>query len=264
MDLRERQRIHFNSIADRYKSARKHSNHLLLKQLMWARALDGIDQFQGKQIKVIEPMCGFGDGKAILENYLKADVVYSGYDYSDNVIETFLKEDPEVNCWKADATIYDPPAAQYDVVILLGGLHHVPEHAEAVVARTAKALRPGGIYINLEPTSGNAVFRKVREAIYKRNSLFDDATERAFECKALLSMFGNAGLTPIKIMFPGLLSYVLYYNPDAFPRLNLGGDRLVRAAFKIDSPFLENVIGRCFSFATLSIWEQPNIIEAGP
>ena len=58
--------------------------------------------------------------------------------------------------------------------------------------------------------------------------------------------------------WPGLASYVLYYNPDAFPSLNLGGERAVRTAFALDRPFFRTPIGRFFSFATLSLWRRPD------
>jgi len=256
-DLRESQRAHFNSIATRYQLARRDANHLLLKNLMWTHALRAIDRFRDRKIDVLEPMCGFADGKAIIERHLCANIRYSGYDYSDRVIELLKQQQPTVNCWTADATTYDPPEGKFDIVILIGGLHHVPNYATLVVEKTARALKPGGVFINLEPTSGNIAARKVREAIYKRNSLFDEDTERAFGCRELFAMFEKPGLKPLRITYPGLLSYVLYYNPDAFPGLNLGGKSAVRCAFAIDKPFLESVIGRVFSFATLSVWERP-------
>jgi len=256
-DLRERQREHFNSIAGQYQAARRNANHLLLKDLMWAHALRGIDRFDDRRISVLEPMCGFGDGKAILAKHLTANFDYSGYDYSDKVIELLKAQKPDLNCWAADATTFEPEPARYDIVILLGGLHHVPAFATAVVEKTARALKPGGLFINLEPTSGNIVSTKMREAIYRRNALFDEGTERGFAVGELFGMFEKAGLKPLRMTYPGLLSYVLYYNPDAFPSLNLGGVTAVRWAFALDQPFLRNGLGRFFSFATLSIWERP-------
>jgi hypothetical protein len=118
------------------------------------------------------------------------------------------------------------------------------------------ALRRGGYFINLEPTNGNSIARMVRERIYERNSLFDEKTERAFDVDTLFSFFQNAGLSLSKVMYPGLLSYVLYYNPDAFPSLNLGGERCVRAAFAADRLFFRTALGRILSFATLTAWRK--------
>jgi SAM-dependent methyltransferase len=140
--------------------------------------------------------------------------------------------------------------------MLLGGLHHVPDAAPKVVRRLARALKANGILISFEPTFGNPLTRKVRERIYARNSLFDATTERSFAVEELLRMFDEAGLEPVDILFPGLLSYVLYYNPDAFPRLNVGGPRMVRLTFALDRLLFRSTLGRWLSFATLSIWRR--------
>jgi hypothetical protein len=132
-----------------------------------------------------------------------------------------------------------------------------------VVRNLAPGLRPGGLFINLEPTHGNPVTKAVRDRIYRRNALFDERTERAFGVGELYAMFRGAGLELVEAQHPGLLSYVLYYNPDAFPNLNLGGERCVRAAFALDRPFLRTFVGRRLSFATLTLWRKPGGGAAG-
>jgi hypothetical protein len=72
----------------------------------------------------------------------------------------------------------------------------------------------------------------------------------------LIDIFEKPGLKLRKILYPGLLSYVLYYNPDAFPFLNIGGRNLVDATYALDKLFYKNVVGRTLSFATLSIWTK--------
>jgi SAM-dependent methyltransferase len=251
----ERQRKHFDSIADTYYTARRHSNHQLVKSLMWNGFFRDWRQPPGDNVTVLEAMCGFAEGKQIIENGLGRRIQYSGFDYSQNVISKLKFASPELDVECADVTKYQP-VNTYDIVMLLGGLHHVPEHAGTVVMGLTSALRRGGYFINLEPTNGNSIARMVRERIYERNSLFDEKTERAFDVDTLFSFFQNAGLSLSKVMYPGLLSYVLYYNPDAFPSLNLGGERCVRAAFAADRLFFRTALGRILSFATLTAWRK--------
>ena len=116
---------------------------------------------------------------------------------------------------------------------------------------------PSGTDINLEPTHGNPVTKFVRNRIYASNDLFDEQTEEAFPVGSLFSMFRANGLERKTAMYPGLLSYILYYNPDAFPGLNLGGEKAVRSLFALDGLFMHNAIGRTFSFATPSLWQRP-------
>lgn len=257
MDKIQRQREHFNSVSERYHDARQHPNHLLLKELIWSSFLGPHNELKKDNLNVLEAMCGFADGKRILESILGINVKYSGFDYSDDVLTTLKEEQPELNVFHADAGAVEL-TEQYDVIILLGGLHHVPHIAKQVVERLSKAIKPGGYFINLEPTSGNPLFTMIRDRIYKKNSLFDEETERAFDVKELLDFFTSAGMEAKDITYPGLLSYIMYYNPDAFPFLNIGGAPMVKTTFGLDRLFIRNVIGRTFSFATLSLWQKTN------
>lgn len=248
---------HFDAIAGEYYAARRAPNHLLLKQLMWRHFFHHCSLPVSASTNVLEAMCGFAEGKSLLEAHLPSRISYSGFDYSGRVIDALRAMHPEINVWHEDVTTFRPTGRQYDIVILLGGLHHVPDHAKTVVAQLASCIKPGGHFISLEPTNGNPFFRLARELIYRRNKIFDAATERAFSHDELMAMFKSAGLTLVESQYPGLLAYVLYYNPDAFPRLNIGGSAAVRTVFALDRLFIRSRIGRLLSFATLSLWRKP-------
>ena len=115
---------------------------------------------------------------------------------------------------------------------------------------------PGGHFISLEPTHNNALLRAIRTRIYRKNALFDAGTERGFEFDDLSNCFHRNGFALEDQIYAGLSSYVLYYNPDAFPSLNIGGAGMVRFLFGLDSLCFRNWIGRAFSFATLSLWRK--------
>lgn len=253
----ERQQAHFDSVADGYFAARRHANHLLLKALMWRDFLGGKIEMKRDGLRVLEAMCGFGDGKDLVETALGIAVEYAGFDYSNSVVATMRATRPALNIWQADVTQYEA-SETYDLVVLLGGLHHVHHAAAEAVERVSRAVKPGGYLVNLEPTNGNPLFRMVRERIYRRNTLFDAETERAFAVEELFGLFDAAGLRRVDAVWPGLLSYVLYYNPDAFPGLNCGGSRAVKAAYALDRPFFRTRLGRALSFATLSLWQRPH------
>lgn len=256
MDRTLRQQAHFDGIASRYREARRHRNHLALKDLIWREALAGLTDVRAPGVRVLEPMCGFADGQWILERQFGVSVDYRGFDFSEAVVDSLARSRPDLAVWQQDVTRFEP-TEEVDIVILLGGLHHVPHMAGPVVARCAGALRPGGYFINFEPTHGNPLFRAVRDGVYRRNSLFDEATERAFSVDELFGFFTAAGLQPVQVLYPGLLSYVLYYNPDAFPILNIGGPGLVERLWRTERPFLRGRLARCLSFATLGVWRRP-------
>lgn len=256
MNKTEQQREHFNTIADRYFEARQHANHLRYKELMWKFAFDHSSFRLPESARVLEPMCGYAEGYKVLRTYCGNSFRYHGFDYSDSVIERLRHAYPELSVDLGDVTTFRSDE-KYDVIVLIGGLHHVPEQAKHVVASLAAALAPGGHFVNLEPTSGNWLFRAVRAQIYTRNSLFDEETERAFGVEELHDMFHRAGLEPCVAMYPGLLAYVMYYNPDAFPALNRGSEKLVETLFNLEKRWYTTKIAKLLSFATLSIWRKP-------
>ena len=261
MDKIARQATHFNRVAESYRTSREHINHRTIKDLMWREFLADKDILRRSPYTVLEPMCGFADGFQILSTYLGPDFTYRGFDYSRAIVDLLQESRPQLAVSHQDVTQFEADA-EYDIVILLGGLHHVPDHAANVVARLSRALKPGGHFINLEATEGNPVFGWIRRLIYRRIPLFDSETERAFTTREYRNLFESAGLRHVDSVYPGLLAYVLYYNPGAFPWLNVGGQGLVRALWSLERPFRRNAIGRTLSFATLSLWQRPELADA--
>lgn len=254
--LIEQQREHFNDISEKYFQARKHPNHLLLKKLIWEKFL-GRNLTVAKEVnRVLEPMCGMAEGYEILTKNLKENIEYHGFDYSENMVEIAKKKNPALNITWNDVTSYKKSGDSFDFVILIGGLHHVFSRTPEVLSNLAKSLRPGGYFLSFEPTHNNFLARRIRQRVYKTNDLFDADTEQGFEYAELDKHFKDAGYEKVDEVYPGLLAYVLYYNPDAFPALNIGGGSLVRLLFCLDRLFWTTWVGRKMSFATMSLWRR--------
>lgn len=253
MDKIEQQRKHFESISEKYYASRQLKNHLLLKDLLWAYFFKNKEYLKKDNLLVLEPMCGYGEGKDILQQHLKTNVVYSGFDYSKNLIDKIKNCDPIADVFEMDVTKF-VPSKKYDLIIIIGGLHHVPSYTDVVLNKLHESLNEGGYFIYFEPTHNNFLFKKIRERIYKKNGFFDNDTEQAFELEKINILFSSHDFKIIDQIYPGLLSYVLFYNPDAFPFLNIGKEWLVRSIFNIDKLFFRNFIGKKLSFATISLY----------
>lgn len=250
----ERQRKHFDSIAEKYYSKRQSNNHIRFKEKMWKYFFKDKDYLKQKT-RVLEAMCGYAEGKNILENYLGTKIDYTGFDFSKEIIKKVTKENPSVNVIYSDITRFESPD-KYNLVILLGGLHHVPRHVNASIKRLRSVLDDGGYFINFEPTHNNKLFNLIRSGIYKRNALFDEKTEQAFELNDLNQYFINNDFELVDQIYPGLFSYILYYNPDAFPFLNIGGKKIVDVLFNMEKMAYTTIVGKRLSFATLSLWRK--------
>ena len=252
----EQQREHFNGIAEKYFQARSHQNHVTLKSLMWRHFFLRHPQLASDVRTVLEPMCGMAEGYEILKQHTRADFKYLGFDYSETMVDIARKDKPNLEIQWGDVTTFKSPIPPVDLIVLLGGLHHVYSRTEQVLANLTEALKPGGYFLSLEPTHNNTLARRTRERIYASNDLFDNDTEQGFEREDLLRHFQNAGYELVDEVSPGLAAYVLYYNPDAFPALNVGGPALVKSLFSLDRLFWANWIGRKMSFASITLWRS--------
>lgn len=253
----EQQRIHFNSIAEQYFSARSHPNHLLLKDLIWKNFFKRHPALQHDLESVMEPMCGMAEGFEILRKNTSSKLSYFGFDYSEAMVALARTHAPHLRIEWGDVTTFTSPTSPVDLIILIGGLHHVYSRTQVAIENVTRALKPGGYFLNFEPTHNNWLSRRARQNIYKSNDLFDNDTEQGFERADLLKHFGDAGYQLVDEVSPGLAAYVMYYNPDAFPALNVGGPTLVKTLFGIDRLFWANWVGRKLSFATITLWKAP-------
>ncbi len=252
----EKQREHFNSIAKQYLKGKEDPRFLKLQSLIWSRVIKSLpEELANKRISVLEPMCGYTEGLKVLSR-TELDIQYNGFDYSEEIVNHLNATSPELNVFHGDVTKFEPKE-KYDVIILIGGLHHIPNFAGQAVQNLSRCLNPNGVFINLEPTHGNPLSKSIREYIYKKNEIFDHDTERDFSVRELESFFEEAGLENQLKFYPGLLAYVLYYNPYAFPLLNKGSEKTVETIFNCEKVFYESFIGRALSFCTLTVWRKP-------
>jgi len=260
-DAIEHQRHHFEGIAKLYQQSRKNTNHLTFKNLMWQAFLSDKD-FQKEELAVLEPMCGDASGKRILTEHLPNIINYTGFDYSEIMITMARRQAPDLTLSVQDITQFECEQ-KFDLIILLSGLHHVYHHASAILAKLYDMLNPNGYFINLEPTSNLWCLNKARSLIYRKNRLFDAETEQDFSVHELNHLFIVNNFSLVDQIYPGLLAYILYYNPEAFPLLNMGNPWFVRLIFNLEKGFYRSTLGRKLSFATLSLWQKNKPLSKG-
>ena len=254
MNKSEKQREHFNKISERYISGRQNKNHLAYKDVMWQKVFSEIQKIQSdfRGMRVLEAMSG--ECEILLRFHDQfPEVRLFGFDYSDAMVESARKKNGNIaNIFQADVLKWNEPE-KYDIIVIIGGLHHVPDSAATALKNVYDSLKPGGLFVNFEPTHNFFLFRWIREKIYKKNSLFEESSERGFNLKDYEFLLNQTGFKNHFVMYNGLLGYVLYYNPDAFPWLNIGTGRIASFFSKIDMLLGRTVLGKIFSFASFSI-----------
>ena len=251
----QKQKQHYERIGTSYYQARQTKNHMRYKTLLWQLFFRKHKDIGFNNLELLEPMCGNADGKDIVEEHLDVKTLYHGFDYSPQFVERLQKTRPDINVHVQDITTYKPEK-QYHMIILIGGLHHIPLMTGKVLGCLFEALYDGGYFISFEATQNNRFFKRLRNWIYKKNIAFEEDTEQAFDYPELQRHFLENGFTLVEQFHAGLLSYILYYNPEAFPWLNIGGKSLMKFLFKVDRLFMQSSLGAKFSFATLSLWKK--------
>ena len=250
MNSIEQQKDHFNNIALEYYLARQNPNSLMYKQLLWKHIFSFMPPTQ-EVISVLEAMCGYAEGEDIVTSYYCPNINYTGFDYSEKLIDIVKQSNPEKNVFVQDVTTFRP-SSKYDLILIIGGLHHVPEYSEVVLKNLKEGLADNGCLINFEPTHGNRITKAIRSHIYRSNPIFD-STEKDYSVDELNNIYSGAGFKITHQFYPGLLAYSLYYNPDAFPSLARISPIVLKVLFALEKPFYKTWIARFFSFATLTV-----------
>ena len=98
----ERQRIHFENISETYFQSRQTENHLYLKELMWSYFFKSKDYLKKDNLSVLEPMCGYSEGKKIIEKNINDVNYYEGFDYSSVLVKKVNKTSPKLNVYVQD------------------------------------------------------------------------------------------------------------------------------------------------------------------
>jgi SAM-dependent methyltransferase len=251
----EQQQKHFEKIASLYRNARNDAKHLFLKKHMWDIFLKELPFPSTEKLNILEAMCGYAEFYSILREHLDRDFTFDAFDYSESMIAYSKERNLDINVWTQDVTTFCATDS-YHVICIIGGLHHVHRYTDKVLYSISRALRPGGLFINLEPTHNNPFFALIRRAIYWKNSFFDNDTERGFTTAKLDRTALSYGMHVVRHLYPGLLAYVLWYNPDAFPVLNKGSLSFAENFIKTESKVWGSKLARFFSFATLSCYRK--------
>ena len=110
--------------------------------------------------EVLELCVGSG---MLTEHVPRTYSTYVGLDLSQSLLRTLRRKIPHLHLVNGDAEEVCFGNATFDAVLIFAGLHHLPRY-EAAIANAYRVLRPGGVFICLEPSS-RAWYRKPMELL---------------------------------------------------------------------------------------------------
>ena len=176
----------FDDIAVNYVKKDLTTYCRVARKLRLVQSLKGIKQ---PIKKILEVGCGAG----FSVEYLKGKFVnFTGVDYSENLIKYAKKHNSYTGVKFECLNVNDfNPEIKFDVVLMIGVLHHMPE-PEKVIKSLSKILKPDGVIVVNEPQAGNpliGLLRKIRKKIDDNYST--DQVE--FTESEIYSMFKKCG-----------------------------------------------------------------------
>jgi SAM-dependent methyltransferase len=186
---------------------------------------------------VAELCCGRGEAARLRE--IRA-ARWIGVDVSAGMLEIARRDLPGASYFfvQGDATMLPLADRIADNVIMLGGIHHVPDRLK-LFAEVHRILKPGGAFYFREPLDDFLLWRAIRKAIYRVSPALDHTSERPLRREETEPPLVRAGLKLEQWRTYGFAGFCLLMNSDVlvFNRLFRfvpGIRAITRAACRID------------------------------
>lgn len=203
------QREHYDQIARAYEDHYSDEHSTTYRRRFINQPLTrGLD-LAGKE--VLDAMCGAGDTSAYLEE-LGARV--TGLDNSPEMIARYAANHPGCRAVCGSITDSGLPAASFDAVVIVGGLHHLHPHLDEGVSEIHRLLRPGGWFCFGEPPAGS-VLDLFRRVWYRLDRAYFAANEEAVDLDGLARRFADRFRTG-EPLYMGNLAYLLVFSSMIF------------------------------------------------
>ena len=209
-DDAEIQQHHYNKVATAYTDNLEYPHTQEYFAYLDRATRDAVGD--GHLGTVAELCCGRGEALILLNAQLRR---YIGIDVSERMLQVArnLHDHPKAIFVQADATRSPLASESVDTVVMLGGVHHVPERARLFV-EIARILKPGGRFLYREPVSDFLLWRALRAIIYRLSPMLDHTTERPLTYNETVPPLEQAGLRSMRYETHGLLGFCLFMNSD--------------------------------------------------
>jgi SAM-dependent methyltransferase len=242
------QSAHYDCLIELYEahstesSTRRYRRRFIDEPLLRGITLEGRD--------VLEAMCGSGHSTELL---LERGALVTALDVSERAIELFRAKWP--GCDTLVASILDPglPAASFDVVVVVGGLHHVHPHVDEAIDQIWRVLRPGGFFCFSEPHTGS-LMDVARRHWYARDAMFE-SNEAAIDVDALERAHADKFDVVTKKYF-GNVAHTLVLNSMVL-RVPVRVKRVYAGPVMLLERLLNPILGRRLSCSVSCQWQRP-------
>lgn len=229
------QRTHYDRIAGIYTGNLAYAHTREYMAYFDRALLQTIDRVNLRE--VAEICCGAGEGLRLLDSRVELGV---GVDVSTAMLEAARRSIPAQTRLfvQGDAVRLPLADAQFDTVIMLGGIHHVNDRG-ALFREVRRILRPGGAFVWREPVDDFWLWRTLRQAIYRWSPTLEADTEHPLRLAATKTQLEQAGLELDTWRTLGFIGYCFLMNGDVLAINRVwnyipGSRALARIAARVD------------------------------
>ena len=180
-----KQESHYNDIAKEYAdhyadvTAKNYRDLFIYNRMFGGIQLENMD--------VLDAMCGMGTTSQYLVNK-KAKV--TGIDISEELLKISKKNVPAAQYVKGSVLDMPFENEQFDIVSIVGGLHHLHPKMNEGINEILRVLKPNGLLICMEPPKESFLDR-LRQAWYKMDDYFED-NEESINLTEIQNEFSNS------------------------------------------------------------------------
>ncbi|MCI5135248.1 MAG: class I SAM-dependent methyltransferase [Candidatus Electrothrix sp. AW2] len=184
----ERDRDLFDAIALKYAAKDTYAPSRIARVLRAMQTLSKVNV--DGHAHVLEVGCGAGfAAEHLCGHYAK----YTGLDYSKELIKSAQQRNRNANVSFHATDFFDFTSEPlYDVVLMIGVLHHMSD-LPAALLKSFTLLKPGGFLVVNEPQPANVIFQCLRHVRAKVDMSYS-AEQEQLDATELLRLFSESGL----------------------------------------------------------------------
>lgn len=204
------QREHYDRVAGQYAENLDYPHTRIYQSYLDDQILEALPE--GNLGTVAELCAGRGEAFDLLADRVERGLAV---DISRSMLEQGVGRRPaeEVALVEADATEVPVLSGTCDHVLILGGVHHVPDRV-ALLREAARLLKPGGTVVFREPVDDFLPWRLLRSVIYRLSPALDASTEAPIRRHETERHLDAAGLELVHWETRGFVGFCLLMNSD--------------------------------------------------
>jgi SAM-dependent methyltransferase len=204
------QQRHYDEIADAYAANLDYPHTLEYMSYLDCVLREEID-LDNLGI-VAEVCCGKGEAFALFERSISKGI---GIDVSSSMLRKGKSsfDNARLHFVQGDATQMPLAENTFDTVMMLGGIHHVPDR-NALFQQVFKILKPGGSFIWREPVSDFWLWKFLRAIVYRLSPILDHETERPLTWNETVPVLEDAGFEVQQWRTCGFFGFCIFMNSD--------------------------------------------------